>query len=149
MKLYLIILLFICFLACAIFIYFYYYERVRFFNDLIYLCGVLSRDISFKKNTIDKIINGNMHAMGLVFKSIVKRKEFAYKVLSREKANYVLGFFESLGKGDVGYEVDSLGYYKKEFEEMGNQSKDDLQKKGVLYCKLLIGVGLIICIILL
>lgn len=149
MKLCLIVLLFICFLACAIFIYFYYLERVRFFNDLIYFCGVLSRDISFKKNTIDKIIDGNIHAMGLVFKSVVKRKEFAYKALSRERADFVLGFFESLGKGDVGYEMDSIGYYKKEFEEMGKQSRNDLQQKGVLYFKLLIGIGLMICIILL
>lgn len=149
MKLYLIILLFVCFLVCAIYIYFYYRERVRLFNDLIYLCGVLSRNISFKKTTIEKIINDNLKSMGQCFKLVLKKKEYTYKILTREKADYIIGFFDSLGRGDVGYEVDSINYYKKEFEEMGVIAKEDLQKKGVLYFKLLIGLGLIICIILL
>lgn len=149
MKMFLILLLFLFFLVLGFFIYCYYSERVRFTSDLIHICGILSRDISFKKNTINSILEDSYKSMSFCTKCVIKNLDFAKKILPNEKGEFVINFFESLGKGDVAYEVEKLDYYKKEFNDMYEFSKDELQKKGVLYFKLIIGVGLIICIILL
>lgn len=149
MRLFLIIVLFVFFLLIALFIYCYYSERVRVIKDLMNICGILSRDISFKKSTISSILKDSYKSMGFSTKCIIKNHDFAKKILTQEKSEFVINFFESLGKGDVAYEVEKLDYYKKEFNDMYELSKDDLQKKGVLYFKLIIGIGLIICIILL
>lgn len=149
MRLFLIVILFVLFFLIGLFVYCYYGERVRVIKDLTNICGILSRDISFKKNTINSILKDSYKSMSFSTKCIIKNHDFAKKILTQEKSEFVINFFESLGKGDVAYEVEKLDYYKKEFNDMYALSKEDLQKKGVLYFKLIIGVGLIICIILL
>ena len=57
-------------------------------------------------------------------------------------------FLSSLGKGDVNYEISNINYYENIFEELRKSSKELLEKDGVMYIKLMIGIGLAVCILL-
>ena len=57
-------------------------------------------------------------------------------------------FFESLGRGDVTFELNNIDYYLNIFEDLSNKSKDEMKSKATVYFKLIIGLGLIVCILL-
>ena len=49
---------------------------------------------------------------------------------------------------DVSFEVNNITYYEKEFEEKKLIYKESLNKEGKMYLKLIITIGLAVCIIL-
>lgn len=149
MKIYLLATLFGLILIFAVIVYVYYKERLNVYKDLKYICGVLSRNINFKKSTIEEILKSEFSKVSLITKYILKNKTSTIKILGKENSEIVYKFFESLGEGDVGYELNYIDYYKSEFESLEACAKDDLQKKGLVYFKLIIGFGLMACIILL
>lgn len=149
MKIYLLILLFVLILLFAITIYFYYKERVVIYKDLKYICGLLSRNIKFKKSSIDDIMNLAFPKVSFVTKYILKNNNYLNMVLGKENSEVVKKFFESLGQGDVGYELSNIEYFTSEFGTFEASAKEDLQKKGMVYFKLIIGFGLMAFIILL
>lgn len=57
-------------------------------------------------------------------------------------------FVNGLGIGDVDYEVNNISYYENIFDENRRLSKEKLNTDGKMYLKLIIGVGLAICIML-
>lgn len=148
MKIYFLVILFLLFFVLALTIYFYYKERLAIYKDLKYICGTLSRNINFKKSPIDEILSSNSLKVSFLTKFVIKKHEIASRILGKENADFVCNFFDSMGQGDVGYELSNIDYYKAEFEQMEVVAKDDLQKKGLLYFKLIIGLGLMVCIIL-
>ncbi|MBE5738367.1 MAG: hypothetical protein E7354_01355 [Clostridiales bacterium] len=148
MRIYLIILLFVIFLFFAIFVYYLYYQRVRVYRDLKILCNSLSTNISYKKKSVGDIVALNYERLGLFTKLILKNQSLSKRFLGVDSFLTVNGFLDNMGGGDVDYELQNIEFYEKEFEEMFKGAKEDLQKKGIVYFKLLIGVGLIICIIL-
>lgn len=142
-------MLFILIFLFAIVVYFYYKERLVIYADLKYICGLLSRNIKFNKNSIDDILNLALPKVSLVTKYILKNNKHINRFLGKENSEIVTKFFESLGQGDVGYELSNIEYFGSEFESLECDAKEDLQKKGLVYFKLIIGFGLIACIILL
>lgn len=148
MKLYLIVILFFVFILIGLFVYYIYYLRVRLYKDLCYICNSLSNNISFKKQSINDIILSLYPQIHYYTRSVIENKNRFYKIISKEKFNFIIGFFESLGLGDVSFEVESIEYYENIFKSEYLTAKDDLNKKGAVYFKLLVGVGLILCIIL-
>lgn len=149
MKIYLLIILFILILLFAIFVYFYYKERVIIYKDLKYICGLLSRNIKFKKSSIDDIMDLAFSKVSFITRYILKNNNYINMVLGKESSEVVHKFFESLGQGDVGYELSNIEYFTSEFDAFEVSAKEDLQKKGIVYFKLIIGFGLMAFIILL
>lgn len=142
-------MLFLFIFFFAIVVYFYYKERLTIYGDLKYICGLLSRNIKFNKNTIDDILDSALPRVSLITKYILKNNKHINRFLGKENSDIVIKFFESLGQGDVGYELSNIEYFCSEFESLERDAKEDLQKKGLVYFKLIIGFGLMACIILL
>lgn len=149
MKIYLLLLLFIVFIVFAIAIYYYYYLRVKLFKDLKYICNSLTRNISFNKSSIADILKSTSSRTSTITKYIIGKPHLIYRFVKKDMGDFILNFWESLGKGDTSYEVSNISFYEKEFESMGKDAREELEKKGKVYFKLLLGLGLIICIILL
>jgi hypothetical protein len=149
MKIVLLCLFFVLIILIAICVYYRYYIRSILFKDIVYLCKSLKNNISFNKNQIKKILNDSMSKVSVHTKYIFKQGIGCRKILIN-KGDYVLikDFFESIGKGDVTFEINNINYYENNFEELRDTSKDRLEKEGKMYLKLIIGVGLAICIIL-
>lgn len=148
-KYYLIVAVFLIFVVLAFYVYFRYYIRVQIYTDLSYICRYLKNNISFKKDTLDSIIqNSNMHISSNT-RRLLSYKKTNNLLLKKEDLNIMQIFQSSLGKGDVNFEINNLNYYSQEFEDRLKTSKESLQKNGVVYLKIIIGFGLCFCIMLL
>ena len=149
MKMIFIILFFIVFVILAIFIYYRYYFRYMLFKDMVYFTKNLKNNISFNKNNISDIIRVAENNFSNFTRYIINsKKENKFLWLKSQDINLVNEFLVSVGKGDVSFEVNNINYYESIFEENRNYSKDLLEKEGKLYLKLIIGIGLAVCIIL-
>ena len=149
MKLFLIFLLFASFVLVAIFVYMYYLVRQKLFFDLVYICRSLKNNISFNKNQINDLLTNIFKQINKTSRYIIKKNKLSFSnyFLKNDKKK-VIDFFKSIGHGDVNFEINNLNYYENIFVEIENKSKDKLQKKGLMYFKLIIGIGIIICILL-
>ena len=149
MKIFFLIILFLVFVVVAIYVYLRYYYRFVVFKDMVYISKYLKNNISFNKNTIDQLLQAvdkkiSWLTKGLIFKNSNKKST----ALSNEDVLDIEKFVESLGKGDVGFEINNITYYEKEFEDKKILYKDALNKDGKMYLKLIIVVGIAVCIIL-
>ena len=150
MKLFLLIILFACFVCLASFVYLFYILRKNLYKDLGYICKYLKNNISFNKNNINTLLTN-------CFKDISRNSRYLIENNSKQVSTLVAGknnktllrdFFKSLGKGDVDYEINNLNYYETNFENNLKSSTEELKTKGQVYFKLIIGLGLIVCILL-
>lgn len=149
MKFYLIICVFILFVLLAIFVYFRYYFHHQLFKDLVGICKHLKNSISFKKEKIDNLLNEAYLHIHFVSRNLLKNNTNTSFLFKKEDLDIARKFVSSLGKGDVDWEMNNLGYFENDFEQMEKTSKELLQKNGVMYLKIIIGVGLAVCIMLL
>ena len=150
MKLFLLIVLLVLFIILGVFVYLKFYYRHIVYKDMVYLCKMLKNNITFNKNTIDKLLetaskNISHFSKTMLQPNLVEKKSY---VLSKDEVVVIDGFIKSLGLGDVKYEINNLSYYENEFNEKKVLTKELLNKDGKMYLKLIIGVGLAIFIIL-
>lgn len=150
MKLFLLILLFVVFIFFAVFIYLRYYYKFIFYKDMVFLCKMLKNNISFNKDTIDKLLYSAEHNLSNTTKSILNSNVVDNKsiLLNKEEKFFINRFIKSLGSGDVKFELNNITYYENEFNDKKIISKELLDKDGKMYLKLIIGVGLALFIIL-
>lgn len=149
MKLFFLAIVFLIFVIVAIFVYLRYYYRFTIFKDMVYIAKYLKNNISFNKNTIDELLQSLGKKISLVTRGIISNnnsKKNSY--LSNEDCLDIERFINGLGKGDVSFEINNINYYEKEFEEKKTIYKDSLNKEGKMYLKLIIVVGIAVCIIL-
>ena len=149
MKLFLLTLVFLIFVIIAILVYLRYYYRFIIFRDMVYLCKYLKNNICFNKNTIDELLQSigkkiSCHSKNIIINTGSNKLSY----LSNEDYLDIEHFIASLGKGDVSFEINNITYYEKEFDDKKAIYKESLNKDGKMYLKLIIGVGLAVCIIL-
>ncbi len=114
--------------------------------DLGLICKELKNNISFRKIDIPTILDGIYPKVKFTSRCILTK---GIGVIPNDIQVLIDNFMGSLGHGDIDFEINNIGYYEKIFEEQRNIARDDLNTKGLTYSKLVIGLGLIICIILL
>ena len=149
MKVFFLIVLFSIFLVVAICVYLRYYYRFVVFRDMVYISKYLKNNIAFNKNTIDQLLQGVDKKISGVTKSLIySNLNTKTTYLSNEDVLDIEKFIGSLGNGDVGFEINNICYYEKEFEDKKIVYKDALNKDGKMYLKLIIVVGIAVCIIL-
>ena len=149
MKFCLLFVLFLLFVVLAIGVYLKYYYRYIVFKDMVYLCKSLKNNISFNKNTIEMLLKSASKKISNFTKNLICGNMSKKSIcLTGEDVLEINGFIGSLGKGNVDYEINNISYYENEFEDKKQSSKNDLDKDGKMYLKLIIGIGLAICIIL-
>lgn len=150
MKLYLLILLFVIFVIVAFLVYLKYYCRYVVFKDMVYICKSLKNNISFNKNTIANLLENAKTHISTISKNIINQIRSVKKCsfITKDDVVDIENFIKSLGRGDVQYEINNINYYENEFIEKKNLTKELLNRDGKMYLKLIIGIGLAVCIIL-
>lgn len=150
MKLFLIIILLFIFIVLGATIYLYYLNRYKIFSDLVYICKFYKNNVTFNRNEINVILNESIMNLSPISKFVFKNYNLLMKrFFTKKDIDLISKFFGSLGKGDVAFEIGNAEYYEKLFENEKIISKENIEKKGLLYFKLLIACGIIISIILL
>lgn len=149
MKLFLIIILLALFVLVGIVIYLYYLYRDKLYSDLIYIDKYLKNNISFNKDNINILLSNSFDSISPTSKFLIKNHNNIFsKILSKNDNGIITDFFESLGKGDINYEINNLSYYEDIFMSHQKITHEEIKSKGLLYLKLIIGIGLIVCIII-
>ena len=149
MRFVLLILLFMIFVIIAILVYFVYYFKYILYKDMVYICRFFKNNIAFNKNKVAELFNKINHNISFFTKSVIYKKTNNISILLKKSDMLIVDdFVASLGKGDVDYEISNLNYYENLFEENRTMAKELLQKDAVMYLKLIIGMGLAFCIIL-
>ncbi len=150
MKLFLLIMLFACFVVLASVVYIFYILRKNLFKDLVYICKYLKNNISFNKNNINTLLTNCFKDISKQSRYLIENnsKQVSILVAGRNNKNLLSDFFKSIGKGDVDYELNNLTYYETNFDNNLKISTEELKTKGQMYFKLIIGLGLIVCILL-
>lgn len=147
MKFFLLIILFLFFVSFGICVYFSYSIRVKVFRDMIHISNYLQNNISFNKCELNLLINKCYEDLSDTTKNLISNKNKFMPMMTNRDRKLINNFFCSIGKGDVRYEVENLRFYENELKERLKFHEDN-QKNGSLYLKLIIGFGLMICIIL-
>lgn len=150
MKFYLIIVVFAIFVLLGVFIYFRYYFRHQLYKDLCYICKHLKNNITFKKDKLDVLLNDAYSNISTSSRNLLTNiKGNTSLIYKKDDVVVTQKFISSLGKGNVDYEMNNLNYYENNFEESRKVAKENLNKNGTMYIKLMIGIGLAVCIMLL
>ncbi|MBQ7352068.1 MAG: hypothetical protein IJW59_04360 [Clostridia bacterium] len=148
MKIFLLFLLFLFFICVAICVWFLYYIRFLLYKDMVYISKYLKNNISFNKKDIKTLLSETSKNISIFTRNLVfdeNRNVFYFK---KSDIEYVNEFFDSLGKGDVSWERNNIDFYLNTFEDMKQESCDSLHKNGVVYFKLILGLGLALCVML-
>lgn len=143
-------MLFACFVVLASVVYIFYILRKNLFKDLVYICKYLKNNISFNKNNINTLLTNCFKDISKQSRYLIENnsKQVSILVTGRNNKNLLSDFFKSIGKGDVDYELNNLTYYETNFDNNLKISTEELKTKGQMYFKLIIGLGLIVCILL-
>ena len=148
MKILLLVLIFIFFLFLAVFIYYKYLIRYKLHKDCEFVCKNLKNNITFNKNNLEKLLELVSENITNITKDILTKKRVSQLFINKNDVNLINQFLNSLGKGDVEYEVNNINYYENVFSDLKKLSYSQLKTNGAMYLKLIIGVGLAMVIIL-
>ena len=149
MKFFLLIILFCLFVIIAIGVYLFYLYRSKLFHDLVYICKYLKNNISFNKNDINVLLTNSFDNISQSSRFLLKNNSSTmYRIIVKNEKSVLNDFFKSLGKGDVSFEVNNINYYLNNFETLETKSKEEMKSKAMTYFKLIIALGLIVCILL-
>ena len=149
MKFYLLIIIFALFVFVGIYIYCRYYFRNKLFKDMGYVIRYLKNSIAFRKDKINILLSEAYNGIAQSSRNLLKNIKNSNSVIYRKEDIFnIQKFLDSIGKGDVDYELNNLSYYENVFDEIKCSSKELLEKNGVMYIKLMIGLGAAICVML-
>lgn len=149
MKIISLIIVMTIFVIIALYVYYRYRLRYILFKDMVYISKYIRNNIAFSKNNISQIINESLTNVSKNTERVVSNKDICFPWMYHAKdIAYVSQFISSIGKGDICYEQENLLYYEKTFADLEDESRINLDKNGKMYLKLIIGVGIAICILL-
>lgn len=128
----------------------YYYIRYKIYHDVIYVCNYLKNNIVFNKNSISDILSSAYLGVGFISKIYLQSEnKQKYRLFSSRDIEIFNKFFDSLGLGDIDYEISNLDYYLEIFKAREIEEKERLGSNGLAYAKLFFCLGIIIIILLL
>ena len=149
MKFVFIIICFCIFICIAIVVYKIFHIRFDLFKDLSYMISQIKNNVTYNKNSIDTILTSVSQEISPTTIKILKDKSniWSYFLTNKEKV-VIRQMFVSFGRGDIGFELSNLDYYKNIISNYEIKAKQSFEKNAMMYFKLIIGFGLIFCIIL-
>lgn len=148
MKIFLMIIMLVYFISLGIYMFLGYLYRVHLFEDMVMLSKNLKNNISFNKNDISTIISAQYKNLHFITKKALHNLNILDRFLKGSDRDCIYNFFNSLGSGDVDFEVSNLLYQGSVLEDRLTFHKDNL-KNGNVYLKLIIGLGVLVVIVLL
>ncbi len=152
MRYVVLMLIFFCFVLIGFVVAGVFKSRKMFFESLIKFCDVYSSEIKFSKNSIVKIIDSNIDLFDENFKAclldFVNNKELKVNNLTKNQMSQVREFFNNLGELDVSGELEKVNRQKSIFFYQFEKMKEDVDKKGNVYFKLISIAGVLVTILL-
>ena len=149
MRIYLFILVFVVFLLIGVFIYCKYYFRYQLYKDLTFVCKYVKNNISFRKDKVNILLNDACSGISYFSKHLILNTNINILIIyKKQDIDNVNKFVKSIGVGDIDYELNNLQYYENVFDDTRVVARDLLNKNGIMYIKLMIGIGLAIGIML-
>lgn len=138
----------------------FYSRRLRYFKDCILLSERLYASIAFSHEKLNQIVESNRLSFGkdmqktlLMYQGylthkIEKLEKQGMNILRENETETILLFLQSLGRLDVKNQTEEIDNFKKRFEEMKLSAEEDNKKKGGLYLKLGLILGILVAILL-
>lgn len=149
MKIISLIIVMTIFVIIALYVYCRYRLRYTLFKDMVYISKYIRNNIAFSKNNISQIIDESLTNSSKNTERVISNRGGLLPWMYHARdINFVTQFISSIGKGDIGYEQENLLYYEKTFADMEDEARINLDKNGKMYLKLIIGVGIAICILM-
>lgn len=147
MRFVLLIVFFVFFVVLGFCIWLFYRIRYLLFKDMVYIGKYMKNNISFNKKNISTLLNEASVNVSVFTRCLIFQNENSIFVKDVDSKLFK-EFFDSLGKGDVSWENNNIDFYLNLFEENRQMANDNLHRNGVMYFKLIIGIGIAICIML-
>ena len=147
MKVILIVFIMLMFISLAIFVYYRYLVRYRLFKDSEYIARFIKNNINFNKNNVNNLILSACSNVSNITRNIFCSDSSSI-MIKKNDIEFIRQFINSLGKGDVDYEINNIKYYETVFNEYKNTAHEHLKNNGLMYLKLIIGIGLAVVIII-
>lgn len=148
MKLFLIVLFLFLVITIAIIVYLKFYFNSLIYKDLDFMLKNIKNSISFAKVEKNEILSSLKKQVSNISRYTFNNIDSHLFYLKNFERYEIKKCFNSIGSGNVDYEINNIAYYEVYFHDKMLLSKDKLSKDGVMYLKVLIGVGLAICIML-
>ena len=140
-----------------------YAEKVAFYKGMADFLSELKSDLSLMKTPITEFVD--KYTAGRKGKAVCLVKEYATDLktngkfdrdldkwdcchLNRVEKEEILGLFASLGKTDLKEQKLIIDKYEKAMKDRLNRAEDNLKKKGNMYFKLLVLLGIAIMVVL-
>lgn len=149
MKIVLIVAILIICILLAVMVYLKYYYSWLFYKDMSFVCKELKNHIAFSKEGLSKLLSLCFSDVHFITKQMyTKDKKVKFFNFNRESV-HLDRFINSLGQGDVDFELSNITYYENVFDRCVEGCEDKLNKEGKLYPKLIVSIGIVVCILLL
>lgn len=141
---------------------YYYIQRKKFFDSLVFFIQNMKNDINFSQDKLIEIIDRNLNVVtnkdlntllcnykNLIISNIDKRKLFCnINFLKENEKEIIFIFFKGLGKTDVFNQIELLDKFSNKLTEFYSNATHESKKYSSLYLKLGILFGLFVAIIL-
>ena len=158
-KIICLILLFILIVYVGYGILSYYKKRRQFYEDLINFVNYLNTEIAFLKTDLISLVENNCdkyhREMNCALQNYLKILKYGKGVVQnkisilKDDENLELdNFFNSLGKTNLQEQQVCIAHYKERFSQQKLATEQEIDKKGSVYFKLCIVLGLGVCIVL-
>jgi hypothetical protein len=108
----------------------------------------IKNSIAFTKTEKGEILTSLKQQVSSVSRYTINNIDSHLFYLKNFERNEIKKCLNSIGSGNVEYEINNIAYYEGYFHDKMLLSKEKLSKDGVMYLKVLIGIGLAICIML-
>ena len=162
MKIFLVLIIFICCVSIGLAIKQYYLRRQDFYRDLFSFCQNTKVYISYSQAKLSEIIEKNLlnckkdflyflqlfHnylAGNITKKDFISNSNLVF--LDNEEREEVLNFFCQLGNMAKEEELEKIEVNMQNFERKSRKSQEENKKFSSLYVKLFLVLGLAIIII--
>lgn len=124
-----------------------YGKKEKFFSEVLMFLNILSNNIKFNKNKLNKIIAENIDGLKTEFKGVLGGSREDISFLTKYENEKLFEFLNSIGNFDVDGEINNIESYKQIFNNFHSESLQNNKKYGALYSKLGIMLGLVVVII--
>ena len=148
MKLFFIILFLCLVVIVAVVVYLKFYFNNLVYKDLDYMLKNIKNSISFAKTEKNEILQSLKNQVSYISRYTLNNIDSHLFYLKNFERQEIKKCLNSIGSGNVDYEVNNIAYYEVYFHDKMIVSKEKLTKEGVMYLKVLIGIGLAICMML-
>ncbi|MBQ3214362.1 MAG: hypothetical protein IJB10_05120 [Clostridia bacterium] len=164
MKIFLIIIIFLCCVLIGINIKSYFIKRKTFYQNLNFFCENLFNEISFNNQKLSIIVRNNFYNFNEDFNTIllsfedfllnkISKKDFEKSLnknlyyLNKTEIKSLLNFLYSIGSQTKEEEIDKIKKFIKHINIPIKEENEKTKKYSTLYFKLFIVLGLAIAII--